>query len=125
MGSIVRINAIFSGICKYSTTLVPTFSSFFAGSLLNLTGILLPWTDFVLAKAPYQPNSRTQGERLAALQVSAADHLNDGFPQTSQLAVGFFLSHERLLLAGSSYPRRSNIDSTHFRFRVESRYCAL
>ena len=34
-------------------------------------------------------------------QAVAADHLNDVFPQTSQLAVGFFLSHERLLLAYS------------------------
>jgi len=38
----------------------------------------------------------------ASYPIYAADRLNDGFTQTSQLAVGFFLSHEGLLLAGSS-----------------------
>ena len=86
--SIVRINAIFSGICKYSTTLAPTFSSFFPGSLLKLTGIFLPQTDFVLATPPYQPNFRAQGESQAATQVSAAERLNGGLPSTNRLAAG-------------------------------------
>jgi len=76
--SIVRINAIFSGICKYSTTLVPTFSSFFPESLLKLTGIFLPRTDFVLATPLFQAQSCLQGERHRAAVVIAADSLNDG-----------------------------------------------
>ena len=90
-------------IRKYSTTLVPTFSSFFPGSLLKLTGIFLRRTDFVLATPPYRPNSRTQGEPQAAAQVSTAKRLNDGFPRTSHPAAGFFLSHERPLLAVCCY----------------------
>jgi len=76
----LRIDTVFH--CKQY------FSSFFAGSLLNLTGILLPWTDFVLAKVPYQPNSRAQGESKLAAWISAAERLKDGFPQTSPFAAG-------------------------------------
>ena len=64
------------------------FTQLFTQMIRNLTGIFLPRTDFILATPSYQPNSPLQGEPQAAAQVSAAECLNDGFPQNSQFAAG-------------------------------------
>jgi len=44
-------------------------------------------TEFVLATALFQANSCLQDERLCAAVISAAERLNDGVTQTSQIAV--------------------------------------
>ncbi len=100
--SVLGINALYSRIRKYTTTVLLDFFR----NTVKSHRISDTVDCSVFATPPYQPNSRAQGESHRAAKFIAADPLKDGFPQTSQFAVGFFLSHERLLLAGSSYTRR-------------------